>query len=378
MNMPALEVFQESSIFANLNENISKIYDPRQQKKVTYKLEDLIILALSGLIAGANNWVDIACFGKQRKRWLKEYLAIEKIPSHDTLNRVFSLIDPLELNTQLISWLNKTFLIEAKIINIDGKFIEGYSAKDPLILLRAWCQKNKVVLQQFRVPKGTNEITVVPTLIKALNVENKIFTMDALNSQKENAKIIIETNNHYVMALKGNQHQFFNDIKLFLDSITNNEFNNVPYQYYETKDKNHGRTEIRRCWTSSYLSEWLEQLSEWEGLASITVVETEIHSRKKTTINRRYFISSLDANAQKILSIIRSHWSIENQLHWHLDVSMDEDKSTIKDFLGAQNASFLRAFAISLLSKILPKTGFKQKRQIVNRRPSLFKKIFIN
>lgn len=165
-------------------------------------------------------------------------------------------------------------------------------------------------MHQIRVPRGTNEIKIAPIVIKGMNVQGKIFTMDAMHAQKETAAVIIETNNNYVMALKGNQHQFFKDIVLFLNSMSAGEFD-IPYAYHERTNRGHGRVEIRRCWTTNHLENWLEQLPLWAGLQSISIVETEISQRGKRSVNRRYFISSLHVSAERMLHIIRSHWSIE-------------------------------------------------------------------
>lgn len=375
LNMP-IALSQENKSFATLSECIQQIYDPRDKKKIKYSLYSIIIMSICALLSGANNWVEISQYCKERKRWLKKYLNIScPIPSHDTFNRVFRIINPKEFNFWILKWLCG-LISESEIINIDGKIIESYSSNDPLTLVRAWCQKNKIVLGQIKVPYGTNEITTIPKLLDILYLEGKIVTIDAIGAQKTIVEKIIEKKADYCIALKSNQHQFYKDIKLYLDSLTNNEFD-IPFTYHKTTDNDHGRYEIRHCWSTENI-DWLIQKTQWKNLKSISVIEMLTEKNGKTSINRRYFISSLAADAKNILRIIRSHWSIENQLHWHLDVTFDEDKSTTRGIFGAQNLTFLRSVAISLLSSMLPKIGFKRKRQTVNRRPSLFKKILLN
>ncbi len=375
MNMP-VELSQENKSFATLLEYIKQIHDPRMQKKITYPLSSIIVISLCAFIAGSNNCVEIAQYAKERKQWLKKYFNIEcGFPSHDTINRVFSLINPKEFNYWMTKWL-KSLFPESDVINIDGKVIKSYSSNDPLTLVRAWSSNCKIVLAQIKVSYDSNEITAIPKLLDMLDLKGKIITIDAIGTQKKITAQLVDKEAYYCLALKGNQHLFYQDIKLFLDSMSNSEFENVNYTYYETFDTAHGRRETRRCWSTNNIS-WLEQMQEWKGLRSISVVESTVIKNGKTSINRRYFISNLEADASNILRIIRSHWSIENQLHWHLDVTLNEDKSSIKGIFVSQNISLLRSIIISLLSLLPIEAGFNRKRQTVNRRPSLLKKILL-
>lgn len=391
MNMPVNKALShENKVFATLVECAQKIYDPRDKSKVKYPLYNIIVLALCGLLGGANNWVEIADFAKSRRKWIKKYLKIPcRAPSHDTFSRVFSMIHPRDLSSFIGAWLrdvikskllSEGMSLEAvndalRVINIDGKIIESYSSDDPLILVRAWCNHTKSVLEQFRVPAYTNEINAIPELLNMLLLEGKIITIDAIGTQKKIVKQIRKFNGHYLLSLKGNQHVFFKDVKLFLDSLINGDFGD--FSYHETLDKDHGRIEKRRCWSTENIS-WLTQRFEWEDLKSISVVETTIEKMGKVSTNKRYIISDLNADAERIMRILRGHWSIENGLHWHLDVTFNEDKSTIKRFFGPQNISFMRSVAVSLLGTFLPELGFSRKRRFVNNKPSLLRKILLN
>lgn len=378
MNIPTqLPLFQENKTYASLVECAQQIRDCRAQYKIDYNLWEIIVIAVCAMLAGSDNFVAVEQYGNERKRWLKKYFSIKgTIPSHDTFNRVFGLMRPKDFNHCILKWLNE-LVPQSKIINIDGKIIEGYRSKEPFTLLRAWSCETKSVLSQIRVPFGTNEITAIPMLLDTLEIKDKIITIDAIGAQKKIIKQIAEKGAHYLISLKANQHIFYKDIKLFLDSIIDNEFCNVAYTYHETKDHEHGRIETRRCWSTEAI-EWLWQKTLWKNLKSISVIETIAERNGRLTINRRYFISSLTGQASLIIDVVRHHWSIENQLHWHLDVTFGEDKSTIRGAFVIQNFSLLRAVAISLLALLPLKMGFAQKRQTLNRRPSLIKKFLLH
>lgn len=380
MNMPEV-VSHEVKTLSRLFDHLQQIYDPRDPQKIKYRLSEVIFIAITALLSGYDGWTGIEEYGNSRKRWLKKYFGITcKIPSHDTFGRIFSLIHPKEFAQAITNWLNHLLSSSSQtedIINIDGKFIESYSSENPLVLIRAWSAISKRVLAQAKVPSHSNEIPAIPPLLDLLPcLEGKIITIDAIGAQRTIVEKIVEKRGDYVIALKSNQHQFFRDIRDYVDAIIDHNLD-AQHTYHETFDKNHGRKETRCCWSTAQL-DWLEQKSLWKGLNSIVVVETIIFRKGKTTTNRRYFISSLPADAQRLLHVIRSHWSIENQLHWHLDVTFQEDKSTIKDQFGIQNISFLRTAVISLLSTIFGDIGFSRKRQLVNLHPSTLKKILLS
>jgi predicted transposase YbfD/YdcC len=377
MNAPnQLPSFQKSKTYASLIECAKQIPDRRVEYKINYDLWIVIVIAICAILAGADNFVAVQQYANERKRWLKEYFAIGgAIPSHDTFNRVFSLIHPKSFSHCITKWL-RGLVPQSKIINIDGKVIEGYRSKDPFTLVRTWACETRSLLSQIRVPYGTNEITAIPMLLETLDIKDKIITIDAIGAQKKIVKQIAEKEAHYLISLKANQHAFYNDIKLFLDSIVNGEMKDAIYTYHETTDHEHGRVEKRRCWSTEDI-DWLQQKTLWKNLRSLSVIETIIIRDGRRTENRRYFISSLEASALLIMEVVRYHWSIENQLHWHLDVTFDEDKSKTRGVFVAQNLSLLRAIAISLLSLLPLAMGFARKRQTLNRRPSLLKKILL-
>jgi len=372
-----LTVSQENGTYARLIECADQITDYRVYGKIDYELWQIIVIGICAILAGANNFVEIEQYGKERKRWLKQYFFIEcPIPTHDTINRAFARMRPKDFNVCMLKWLN-SLVPQSKVIHLDAKILEGYRSKDPFAILRAWADATKSVLAQIKVPYGTNEITAIPMLLDELDVRDKIITIDAIGAQKKIVQKIAEKSGDYLIALKANQHAFYNDIKLFLDSVVDRQLTDVVYTNYETIDHDHGRIEKRCCWSTEDI-DWLEQKTQWNKLKSISVIETTIVKNGEKTTNRRYFISSLNGSALLILEIARSHWSIENQLHWHLDVTFGEDKSKVRGAFVAQNLSLLRAIAVSLLGLLPLKTGFSRKRQTVNRRPSLLKKMLLS
>jgi predicted transposase YbfD/YdcC len=375
MDMPTI-ASQENKTYANLSVCVQEIPDRRMRSKIDYMQSDIIVIALCAVLAGANGFVDIAQYGQERKRWLSEYFAIKgTIPSHDTFNRVFGLINPRKFTQCMLKWLNSLFPA-SKQIDIDGKMLQGYRSDDPFAILRAWNSETRSVLEQIRVPYGTNEITAIPMLLDLIDIKDKIITIDAIGAQKHIVKKIVDKGGYYVIALKGNQHAFFNDVSLFMNSIADNQLTDIPHTYHETSDYGHGRLEKRRCWSTENI-DWLEQKTQWKNLRSISVIETIITRDGMQTTNRRYFISSLEGSALLILEVVRAHWSIENRLHWHLDVTFDEDKSASRGTFVTQNLSLLRSIAISLLGLLPSGKSFKRKRQMLNRRPSLLKKILL-
>ena len=240
MNTP-IAVSQENKTYANLVEYAQQIKDYRVRAKIDYELWKIVVISICALLAGANNFVEIAQYAEDRKHWLKKYFAVgSKIPSHDTINRVFGMMLPMDFNTCILRWL-KGLVSESQIINIDGKVIEGYRSKDPFIILRAWACEIKCILGQIKVPYGTNEITAIPMLLETLRIKDKIITIDAIGAQKKIIQKIAEKEAHYLVALKGNQHAFYQDVKLFLDAIADYELDNFTYTYHETMGKDHGR-----------------------------------------------------------------------------------------------------------------------------------------
>jgi predicted transposase YbfD/YdcC len=330
-----------------------------------------MLLTILGVICGAETWVAIERFGESKYEWLKTILKLPNgIPSHDTIGDLFSRLDPTQLQTAFLGWVNSVFDFSGgEIIAIDGKTLRGSydnARNRPAIhMINAWACKNNLVLGQYKTEEKSNEITAIPELLKMLDLKNNIVTIDAMGCQKKIASQIIEQEGDYVLNLKGNQPTLHEDVKLFIcDYVDNKKNQNSVFDSFEIVDGDHGRIETRRYWVTEDIK-WLSQFSQWPGLKSIGMVEYEYVNQTtgETYIERRFFISSLPANAKKIAKAIRMHWGIENGLHWCLDVGFDEDHSRVRKDFAPENFAVIRQIALNLLKQEkTAKVGIKNKR----------------
>jgi predicted transposase YbfD/YdcC len=340
----------------------SGLKDPRIDRTKLHLLEDIIAIAILSILCGADTWNDMEEFGKAKIAWLKTFLKLpEGIPSHDTFRRVFSLLDPKQLQRCFIEWTKSVaILTQGEVISIDGKAICGSrdKKKNSIVhMVSAWAGVNNIVLGQVKVDDKSNEITAIPELINLLVLKGCIVTIDAMGCQKEIARAIVSAEADYILALKGNQGNLLEQAE---DSFRFLETQSVEVEI----DAGHGRVENRKCTVVSDLS-MIEKKDDWEKLKSLVRIEAEryIKSTGKTEKETRYYISSLAADASLINKSIRSHWGIENGLHWTLDVAFNEDNSRNRDGHAAQNFSVLRRIALNLLkNETTTKCGVKGKR----------------
>jgi predicted transposase YbfD/YdcC len=354
----------------SLFEKVEGIKDPRMERKKLHSLKDILVIAVCGTICGADNWEDIAEFGESKREWFASFLELQNgIPSHDTFRRVFILLDNIELKTLFVDWINSVVsLSEGTLVNIDGKNLcgskEPLKNKKALNIVSAWAAEQSVVLGQVRCAEKSNEITAIPELLKILDLKGCIVTIDAMGCQTEIVKEIAAKEADYVIALKGNQGNLHRDIKDYLDWAERIGFKEIKSDYHQTLEKGHGRIEERRCWTTEEIG-WLEDREKWKNLKSIVMVEAirEIIGGKKT-VERRYFISSLEANAELALKCVRGHWAIENNLHWCLDIGFREDANQVREAKSAENLATLRHIGINLLKQEKSsKRGIEGKRK---------------
>jgi len=340
-----------------LFERVGEINDPRVERTKLHSLKDILVIAVCGTICGADNWEEIAEFGESKREWFATFLALENgIASHDTFRRVFILLDNIELKRLFVDWISAAVeLSKGTLVNIDGKNLcgskEPIKGKKALNVVSAWASEQSVVLGQVRCEEKSNEITAIPELLKILNLKGCIVTIDAMGCQTEIVKEIVEKGVDYVISLKGNQGILHHDIKDYLDWAERIGFKEISHDYCETLGKDHGRIETRRCWVTEEI-DWLEQKAEWKNLKSVIMVEAirEIIGKEKT-VERRYFISSLEANAEQSLKAVRGHWAIENELHWCLDIGFREDDSRVREGKSAENLATLRHIGINLLKQ---------------------------
>jgi len=352
-----------------LFDNLLRVTDPRRQHQKFHSLIDILVISVCATICGAEHWTEIEEFGKAKQEWFAQFLQLENgVRSHDTIGRVFSLLDSDQLKMSFLDWIQSAVnLSDGSLVNIDGKNLRGSkslrSGKRALNVVSAWAAEQSVVLGQVKCEDKSNEITALPELLKVLELKGCIVTIDAMGCQREIVKQIVEKEAEYVISLKGNQGLLHREVKEFMDWAERVKFKGIGFDYFESLEKGHGRIEKRRCWVTEEI-DWLEQFAEWANLKSIIMVEAErevIGGQK--TIERRYFLSSLEANAKKALQSARGHWAIENQLHWCLDISFREDDCRTREGNAPENLAIIRHIGINLLKQENScKLGIKSKR----------------
>lgn len=358
---------------SSLEEHFSQLEDPRIERHKLHKLLDIIVVAICAVICGADNWVDIEMFGNKKKVWLRQFLELPNdIPSHDTFGRVFGLLKAEQFQACFMEWVKAVNQVtQGQVIAVDGKqlrgSLDGYLGKGAIYMVNAWATENQIALGQRQVATKSNEITAIPELLAMLEIAGCIITIDAIGCQTEIAHQIISKQAEYVLAVKENQPNLYEDI-VYLFDLYRKEDNPLPYfaDYHKTVDKDHGRIEIRECWTLSaeVHQSSVRRLSEWEQVRSIGLILSERRIGQETTVQARYFISSLPPNATRLMVAVRSHWSIENSLHWVLDVVFDEDRSRIRKDHAPQNMAVIRQIAINLLKKEKTAKGGVQAKRL--------------
>ena len=341
--------------------------DPRVVGRCTYELKEVVLIALCGVLCGAESWTEIEEFGISKQHWLKQFLGLEQgIPSHDTFRRVFSLLPAETVESRFQAWVDTTFRVEqGQVIAIDGKSVRGAGLRT-LHLVSAWAHRSGIVLGQRKVDDKSNEITAIPQLLEDLYVAGSIVTLDAMGTQTKIAQKIVDKHADYVLALKGNQEQLHTDVADWFAWAVQRDFRDIPHSFAHTVNKNHGRIEIRQCWALSDARafETIRHYDGWAGLQSVVMVKRERRALDNlpTTVETTFFLSSLPADADLLLYAIRAHWSIENNFHWTLDVVFREDDARLTVLNGAENFAILRRFALNLLKHHPAKLSLKRKR----------------
>lgn len=331
-------------------------------------LADMFVIAVCAVICGADNWKAVSTFGKAKRKWFKTFLGLPHgIPSHYTFDRVFSALRPESLDRCFSEWIQALGRGGKGLVAIDGKTLRGSfdraGRRAAIHMVSAWASANELVLGQLATAAKSNEITAIPRLLELLDLEGATVTIDAEGCQKEIARKITEQGADYVLALKANHPTLHEEVKLFLDDAIARGFKGIAHDFHQDVTGDHGRIETRRLWCTAEVA-WCEDREQWAGLRSFAVVECERTVGKKTSRERRYFISSLDGtHAERIAEAVRSHWGIENKLHWVLDVAFHEDACRVRRGHGAENLSRLRRIALNLLKReTAEKLGIANKR----------------
>lgn len=335
--------------------------DPRIKRRKLYPLIEILFVVLCGTICGAESWRDFSLFGREKIDFLKRYFPFSNgIPSKDTFARVFAVLDPEAFKTCFIEWVKSFQLVLKEIIAIDGKTlcnsIDELNNVPAIHMVSAFAAGARLVLAQQKVDDKSNEITAIPILLDLLSLKGNTITIDAMGCQKAIAEKIREKEADYVLALKGNQGSLNEDVRLFLETEAAKESSIAIEDRHEETDCGHGRIETRRCLVSSQI-DWLEQKPQWAGLKTIAMIEETREIGEKISFERRFFISSLPADAKQIASAVRAHWSVENRLHWVLDVVFNEDGSRVRKKNAGQNMALIRHITLNMLSNA--KKNFK-------------------
>jgi predicted transposase YbfD/YdcC len=340
-----------------------QIPDFRRSHKQLYDLESILLIGIISVICGADSWNEMENYANSKEEFLRSFLDLPNgIPSHDTFNRVFSNIDSNEFEKCFIQWVSGLAQLQPReIIAIDGKTIRGAKAggkKSPVHMVSAWANDNNLVLGQVKVSEKSNEITAIPKLLEVLSIESTIVTIDAMGCQTAIAKAIVKKDADYILAVKENQSQLLQDIE--------DEFRfGKNIETHLSQDLDHGRIETRKCSLINNFK-FIANTNKWENLTSVIKIESkrEFKNSEKPSQNAiRYYISSIKASPQDFQKAIRSHWSIENKLHWTLDVAFSEDASRKRTGNSTQNFSILNKIALNLLkNEKSTKTGVKSRR----------------
>lgn len=343
--------------------SFSSLEDPRVARTRDYPLESLIFITISAVVSGANSWTEIEHFGKTKHSWLSKFVTLpeNKAPCDDVYADVFSRINHNEFGKCFIHWTEQlTGLLSQDLIAIDGKTLRGSYDKDnsksAIHMVNAWSVKNQLVLGQYKTSEKSNEITAIPALLNLLTTQGSVISIDAMGTQKEIATLIIEKEADYLLGLKENQAMLLEDVQHSFRDIE-------PHDTDTQTTKGHGRIEKRKCEIITDLRH-LETKENWASLKTIVKISsTRIElSKQKETKETRYYISSLQTNAKQINQYVRSHWEVENKLHWTLDVIFKEDLNRTRTGFADANFSTIKQIALNILKLNKNKKSLNLKR----------------
>jgi predicted transposase YbfD/YdcC len=353
-----------------LAEVFVSLTDPRQAKKVRHDLVEVLVVAVNGVLVGADTFVEIEEWATARLDWLRRYLKLEHgIPSHDTFGRLFGLIDPTEFETAFRRWVGSVLpaLGPEAVVAVDGKTSRRSGKVDatPLHLVSAFAAGAGLVLGQTATAEKSNEKTAIPTLLQTLALEGCIVTIDAMGTQANIAQTIRDKKADYVLAVKDNHPTLADSIRDFFTIFKSAPADKTPHCVFETIEKDHGRIEQRRCFVFDQL-DCLHNAVQWPDLQSFVVIESERTLKGKTSVEQRFYITSLAPDAERTAHAIRQHWTVENRLHWCMDVAFADDQMRARTRHAAHNLATLKQLTLNLirLDPIPRKGGIKVRRLI--------------
>jgi len=346
----------------------SDLPDPRQQGKVVYPLGEVLLLCLLAVLAGAETFADIARFGEKKLSLLRRFLPFrDGTPAHDHLGDIFAVLDAEAFQSCFVSWVASLSGTPADVIAIDGKTsrrsYQKKGAKEAIHMVSAFATRQRLVLGQTKVAEKSNEIIAIPKLLDMLEIEGAIVTLDAMGCQREIAKKIVDNKADYVLALKGNQGSLREDVELFAAEQKSNGFKDTKVSRHETVDGDHGRIETR-AYTVIHDIAWLQERHDWPGLKSVVMVESTREIGDKIEREIRFYITSLVLAAHLIGPVIRSHWAVENSLHWVLDMIFRDDECRVRKDHAPANFTTLKHMAHNLMRLAPGKDSLRLKRKV--------------
>jgi predicted transposase YbfD/YdcC len=367
---------------AALLEHFAILPDPRLERRRRHKLSDILVIAVCAVLCGAESFPASEDFGREREEWLKHFLELpEGIPSHDTFTRVLRLLEPVQFQACFLSWMQAVAAAtQGEVVAIDGKRLRRSFDKGPakraIHMVSAWATENGVVLGQRKVDAKSNEITAIPELLALLALKGCIVTIDAMGCQRTIAQQIVEQHADYVLALKGNQPTLEQAVAHFFVTGPAADTHRTACDYYEQSERGHGRIETRCYWITDELDTKLTAAA-WPGLQSIGMVEATRTLAGETTVEQRFYLTSLKPNAQQFARAVRNHWGIENGLHWTLDVTFREDQSRLRTGHGPENFAVLRHIALNLLRQEPSTKSMPRKRLACALNPDYLLKVLL-
>jgi predicted transposase YbfD/YdcC len=347
----------------------STLKDPRMDRTKLHSLTDILTIAICATICGADDWSKMELFGQCKKKWFRTFLELPNgIPSHDTFRYLFNKLDPEAFEQCFMDWVAELCTAsDGRLIAVDGKTIrrslDVAGGKAAVHMVSAWCNANELVLGQVATDAKSNEITAIPRLLKLIDITGAVVTIDAAGCQKKIARTIVDNGGDYVLQLKGNQELFHKEVVELFDHCLRDDCHGIPYTTAMTTNIGHGRRETRTIWATAEIG-WFAERTQWANLRSLIRVQCQRNVRGETSSEYHYYISSLSADdPEKLLRYIRGHWSVENKLHWSLDISFGDDDRRSRTGYGAENASRLARIALNALkSEKTLKASIKSKR----------------
>jgi predicted transposase YbfD/YdcC len=364
MDKTDLAVLFESTAFLR---HFADMPDPRQRGKVAYPLGEILLLCLLAVIAGADCFTDIARFGRSKLALLRRFLPYENgTPAHDHLGDIFATLDAEAFRRCFVAWVAETTGCPPDVVAIDGKTsrrsYQKKDAKEPIHMVSAFAARQRLVLGQIKVDAKFNEITAIPALIEMMEIEGAVITIDAMGCQRAIAEKILSKKADYIFSLKGNQETLRDDVELFVAEQQARKFQDTKISRHETVDGDHGRVETRR-YTVIHDVKWLQERHGWPGLRSVIVVETTREWRGKIECETRLYISSLDLAAESVAQMVRDHWSVENNLHWVMDMVFRDDESRVRKNHAPANFATIKHAAFNFLKRAPGKESMRGKRK---------------